>query len=335
MVLDINDPGTHGLAVFFPDRKEKYESFTGVYGDTAFAADTPWDELVRYHLSGFALTVQTHFPDMPIKVDEDFYNTTGEGQIRVFLQPGPHTVNVTLIFSPAVDPEAVQAVFLRWENGNTSSIRTFVIENGDLIAEAQYELQYLLRMETNVGETDPSTGICWRTAASNLTLSAIPPPVLPSHGEEERYVFREWILRGAMNLNISSNPTNIAMNGPINATAIWTHEYSLTVTSHSGISTKEWHEAETVISRNVTSPFSNSTVTQYICTGWIGTGSAPSSGPPTTVIFVLNEPSSLSWNWKTQYQLTLYTDPKGLNPRPSVSPEGPWYDSGANVTCSA
>jgi hypothetical protein len=31
----------------------------------------------------------------------------------------------------------------------------------------------------------------------------------------------------------------------------------------------------------------------------------------------------------------LYTDPKGLNPRPSVSPEGPWYDSGANVTCSA
>lgn len=58
-------------------------------------------------------------------------------------------------------------------------------------------------------------------------------------------------------------------------------------------------------------------------------------GGSAEVNLTLIEPSSIKWNWKTQYQLTLHTDPKGLNPQPSVSPQGSWYDGYSNVTCTA
>ena len=38
---------------------------------------------------------------------------------------------------------------------------------------------------------------------------------------------------------------------------------------------------------------------QYECLGWTGTGSVPSSGTGQEVSFVLDVPSSISWNWKT------------------------------------
>jgi uncharacterized repeat protein (TIGR02543 family) len=42
-----------------------------------------------------------------------------------------------------------------------------------------------------------------------------------------------------------------------------------------------------------------------VCTGWTGTGSVPPSGSDTNVYFVINAPSSITWNWKTQYQWTF------------------------------
>ena len=39
---------------------------------------------------------------------------------------------------------------------------------------------------------------------------------------------------------------------------------------------------------------------RYICTGWKGSGSVPSSGSSTNCTFVIKEPSTLTWNWKTQ-----------------------------------
>lgn len=39
--------------------------------------------------------------------------------------------------------------------------------------------------------------------------------------------------------------------------------------------------------------------------------------------------------WKTQYYLTVETNPPGLVPQPDVSPLGEWHDSGTSVTCTA
>jgi KaiC/GvpD/RAD55 family RecA-like ATPase len=72
-----------------------------------------------------------------------------------------------------------------------------------------------------------------------------------------------------------------------------------------------------------------------VCTGWNGTGSVPASGTNASTNISITEPSSVTWDWETQYHVYVNTDPAGLNPQPSVSSVGPWYDEGAVLTCTA
>jgi uncharacterized repeat protein (TIGR02543 family) len=77
----------------------------------------------------------------------------------------------------------------------------------------------------------------------------------------------------------------------------------------------------TSITASVSSPVAGPTGTQYVCTGWTGTGDIPASGTGTSVTFTITQDSSITWNWKTQYYLTV-TSPYGV-------PTGQgWYDSG-------
>ena len=333
MNLYINEPGTYGLAVFFPDEKGKYDTFATIYNETAFAINTAWNDFIDYDLAGLVLTIKTTCPNMPVKVDDDVYNATAEGEIDVFLQPGTHTVNVTSIFSPEPDS---QLVFVNWTDGYSSNIRTFDIENSDLTAEAVYQLQYLLVLETNFGQTEPPVGQYWYNASQPVSVRAI----APSAGAGENYVELNWTIQeGAIPSSSTDNPILITMNGPINATATWTHEYLLTVTSLYGTPTLStgWFDASTSLNASVTSPVSGSTGTQYVCIGWTGTGNVPSSGASLTANFTLDQPSSIQWIWKTQYLLTVNTDPIGLTPSPSVVPaaSASWYDNGTTVTCIA
>lgn len=70
----------------------------------------------------------------------------------------------------------------------------------------------------------------------------------------------------------------------------------------------------------VTSPASNSVVnawvsgspvtlgtTQYVCTGWIGTGSVPASGTNTSTSFTITEDTTITWTWSTNYWIELGT----------------------------
>jgi uncharacterized repeat protein (TIGR02543 family) len=121
-------------------------------------------------------------------------------------------------------------------------------------------------------------------------------------------------------------------------------QYYLNVASpyDSPTPTSGWFDSGTPITASVTSPVSGPTGTRYVCTGWTGTGSVPASGTGTTVSFTINAPSSITWNWKTQYLLTVVTDPSGLSPQPTRNPAGEsgpangwWYDSGTSVTLTA
>jgi hypothetical protein len=46
----------------------------------------------------------------------------------------------------------------------------------------------------------------------------------------------------------------------------------------------------------VTSPVTVG-LTEYVCTGWTGTGSVPASGSGTAVTFTITQDSSITWNW--------------------------------------
>jgi hypothetical protein len=87
----------------------------------------------------------------------------------------------------------------------------------------------------------------------------------------------------------------------------------------------------TSITASVTSPVAGPAGTQYVCTGWTGTGDVPASGTGTTLTFTITQNSSITWNWKTQYYLTVKTIPTGAA---TIAGQG-WYDALGPATLSA
>lgn len=84
----------------------------------------------------------------------------------------------------------------------------------------------------------------------------------------------------------------------------------------------------TSVAASVTSPVSGPAGTQYVCTGWTGTGDVPASGSGTTVTFTITQDSNLTWNWKTQYCVSFTVAPSGSG---STTPTGTdvWKDEGS------
>jgi hypothetical protein len=221
---------------------------------------------------------------------------------------------------------------MQWNDTDKSNPRALFINN-ELNLQAEYVTEYRVFINSNFGRTNPPAGEYWLSANSTLEISAVSPGTVAG----ERYVWTWWIQRGPRNLNIAENSTQIAIDGPLNETAVMKHEYYLQITSEHGtpIPVDQWFEAGTIINSSVTSPDSGTSGTRYICTGWTGTGSISTQGNTSTTTFTLNNPSTIQWNWKTQYLLTVRTEPIGLNPQPSVSPETTWCDDHTVVTCTA
>jgi hypothetical protein len=326
---DKADPNAHGLSIFFPDEYDKYDYFKDLYEKTAFTIDTPWDEFVKYHLSGYVLTIQTPYPRIQVKVNEDLYLTDADGKVQVFGLPASYTVNVTTPVS--IGPRS-RGVFTQWNDSITTNPRTITL-NEELTLEAEYETQHQLIIHANFGTTNPSADN-WYKAGLVLQISASAPSTI----DGEQYVWLGWTGIGLGSYTGMETSGLITMSDPINETAAWRHEYFLTTTSLQGSPTltSRWFVAGTAINASVTSPWPlYATDTRYVCTGWTGTGSAPPSGTSTTVNFTMDKPSSIEWNWKTQYFLTVLTYPAGVSPQPDISPQGPWYDIDTLVTCTA
>jgi len=339
-------PNSHGLAIFFPSDGARYSSFENEYENTAFAADTAWNEFLQYHLSGCLLTIQTipPYPNIPVTVANESYIpvtavsagalnysyvTDDDGKAQAFLPPAYYTVNVTAYVSTGLSS---RSAFIQWEDNRTSNSRTLFV-NGTTMLTAVYQPQYQLIINANLGTTIPSVGAYWCNAGSAFSVSTTAPPLAFSPTQEQ-YVLLGWNGTGNGSYSGMADSSLITMNGPINETVNWRHEYYLTVDSIYGLPTLSsgWMEAGTSILASVTPPAP--TDTQYVCTGWNGTGSVPASGTETSANLSITQPSSLMWNWKTQYRVNVNTDPAGLIPQPSFSP-GPWYDDGTVLTCTA
>ncbi|MEM3426548.1 MAG: DUF2341 domain-containing protein, partial [Thermoproteota archaeon] len=150
-----------------------------------------------------------------------------------------------------------------------------------------------------------------------------------SAGSGKQYV---WV--STSGLSSSQSGTIVVPSGGGSVTATYKTQYYLTVSSAYGspTPTSGWYDAGTYIIASVSSPVSGGTGIQYVCTGWTGTGSVPSSGSSTSVQFTISMPSSITWNWKTQYYLTIQSNPYYYG---TVSPSSGWYDAGTQVQISA
>jgi KaiC/GvpD/RAD55 family RecA-like ATPase len=341
-------PNSHGLAIFFPIDEARYTSFENKYENTIFAADTAWNEFLQYHSSGCLLTIKTipPCPNIPVTVANESYIpvtavsagalnysyvTDDYGKAQVFLLPAYYAVNVTAYVSTG---PGSRSAFIQWEDNETSNSRTLFV-NGTTTLTAEYQPQYQLIVNANLGTTIPSVGAHWINSGSTVSIRTTAPPLAFSP-TQERYVLLGWNGTGSGSYSGMVDSDNITMNGSINETVNWRHEYYLTVDSVYGLPTlsSAWIEAGTSILVSVTPPTSEPTDTRHVCTGWNGTGSVPASGTDTSANMSITQPSSITWNWKTQYRVYVNTDPAGLSPQPNASSTG-WYDEGAALICTA
>ncbi len=71
------------------------------------------------------------------------------------------------------------------------------------------------------------------------------------------------------------------------------------------------------------SPVSGGVGTQFVCTGWTGAGSIPTSGSTNQVNVTLMADSHITWNWKTQVWITATVSGSG-----AVNVASGWRDTG-------
>jgi len=416
-----NLPNTHGLAISFPDNKTKYDSIG--YGNIAFAKNSLWGDFLECYLSGCVLTIKTPYPSLSLKVNQTSFTTDAYERIRVFVLPGPYSVNVTTPFLTAPDS---RGVFTKWNDDETDFSRTIPV-NGSITYTAYYQTQYKVTFSQSSVSTDfaetviaidgtgykvtgfplsfwwnestihafafqspltvtPSTKrYVWNSTSGlsslrsdsitvstpgnvtgnykvqfYLTLATKPAGVSSLSGEgwyynwtsasistsefiektpgASRYRFSNWTTDDVSEISASNErSTTVRMDEAKSVTANYIEQHYLTVNSLYGslTPTSGWVDAGESIAASVTSPVSGPAGIRYVCTGWAGTGSISRLGTNASVTFTLNASSSITWNWKTQYLLTVRTDPAGLSPQPNVSPSGPWYDIGTVVNCTA
>ncbi len=94
------------------------------------------------------------------------------------------------------------------------------------------------------------------------------------------------------------------------------------------------YDSGQTVTASVTSPVPGGSGIRYLSDGWEGTGSVPSNGTTSAVTFTILADSSITWKWKTQYQvITQVQPPEGGTVDEPIS--GSWFNASSNVTFHA
>lgn len=166
-------------------------------------------------------------------------------------------------------------------------------------------------------------GAGWRASGSKSIMTATPAAA---------WTFAGW--SGATNgCTVAGNVITVPMNQACTVTANFRVDRpTLAVASlhgtpiPGGTVTQDWNTAGIA---SVNTPVVNGT-TQYVCTGWTGTGSVPASGTSNSVSFNLTQDSTLTWQWRTNYWVKVSSGDHG-----SVAGTQGWYTAGAAAAVEA
>jgi len=235
--------------------------------------------------------------------------------------------------------------FRTWAGATPTGVgnKASVLMSGPKTATANYQLQYKITFnQSGVGSDFPGTVV----TIDGTNYGVVSSPTLPysfwwDSGSSHSFAFQSPLVVTANSKQYVWTSTtglstlqsgSLTVSGSGSVTGNYKTQYYLTVTSpyDSPTPTTGWLDAGTVTA-SVTSPSPGPAGTQYICIGWTGTGSVPASGTGLTVTFTLNALSSITWNWKTQYYLTVKTSPSGIVTIPG---EG-WYNASVSVSLTA
>jgi hypothetical protein len=207
--------------------------------------------------------------------------------------------------------------------GSTTNFAMTLTNNAELIW--LWETNYWLATETN-GPGTVSVGSGWQGLGSNVTVSALAAP---------HYHFVNW--SGDTNgATITGTNITVTMAGPKSITASFAIDrHTLSVGSDWGTPVPAvgtyTNDYGTTLTNQV-NLYDTRGTTQYVCTGWAGTGSAPTEGVGTnTGPFTLVSDTVVIWQWTTQYLFAVSAEGGGTV---SGSDSG-WYALGGSVTVTA
>jgi len=283
--------------------------------------------------SGSTATVNASIDTVTVDLPQSLWWTKGS----------MHNVSVALTANAASD---IRYKFTQWNDSSSNSLKAITV-TGSTTYTAYYKTQCrVVFSQTGVGFDFEGTVVTIDGTGYNTTL--LPVPLWWDNGSAHTFTFRSplvvvpnakqyaWNYTNGLSSQESEQIT-VSTPGDIVGNYRTQYLYYLAVTSLYGTltPTSGWFEAGKPITVSVTSPVSGPTGTRFVSTGWTGTGSIPASGTTASVTFTFDQPSSITWTWKTQYLLTVHTDPAGISPEPSVSPAGPWFDNDTQVTCTA
>jgi peptidoglycan/xylan/chitin deacetylase (PgdA/CDA1 family) len=155
---------------------------------------------------------------------------------------------------------------------------------------------------SNYGTVTPTSGIY--NLGDTLTLEAFAPPV----EEAERYVWLGWNGSGAGSYTGTDNPVMITLNGSVNQTALWRHEFRLSIVSDVGQTSPSagdyWYEVGANVTLEASAP-SEGDNERYLWKTWIGTGLGSYSGSNTSVSIVMDGPINETTSWVHQYKISV------------------------------
>jgi len=291
--LDSNPPVTDGSTTY---------TFTDI--ENAHTITFNW--IAQYRLT----VVSDHDSPSPA-VGEQWYDTG--------------TTITATVTSPADESNGIRFRCTGWTgtgsvpaSGTLTSVE-FTIDTPSTLTW-NWIVQYYLTMSTNFGTVSPASG--WFDTGTMVDISATAPSVVPG----ERYVWNGWTGTGLGSYSGPNNPTQVTMSSPITESASWTHQYYLNVVSvYDTPGGAGWYDAGSTAYASLGQGIvSGGTGIQYIFIGWSGdsSGTGLVSDPIT-----MDRPKTATANWKTQYYLSVSTDPPHLD-----SPTGAdWYDAGTEA----
>jgi hypothetical protein len=180
--------------------------------------------------------------------------------------------------------------------------------------------------------TDPSgvttiSGEGWYNYCTNVTLTA---PDTVSVSPSVRHKFSHWTVDTTSQGN-GINPITVHMDDNHTATAHYLLQYYLTVTSPFATpSGEDWYSSgDTAYAALDTGTVDYGNETRRVFTSWSGDSSGTNYSSSSPIL--MDAPKTAVANWKTQYYLTVATDPSGIA---AIAGEG-WYDQSTNVALMA
>jgi hypothetical protein len=185
--------------------------------------------------------------------------------------------------------------------------------------------QYYLTVRTNPFGVVLISGEGWYNEGTTVPLTA-PEYVLILPGI--RYRFSYWDVKETPK---PGNPLTVTMDANYTVTAHYILQYYLTVISPYGIPSGEgWYDNGTIAYATLNIGIvDHGNGTRSLFTSWNCDASGTNYAQSNPIL--MESPKNAVANWKTQYRLTVRTDPPEITTIPG---EG-WYNQGENVTLTA